>query len=187
VAPLNVYGRSKAEMEARVSRILPGALIVRTSAFFGPWDDSNFITQTLAALAEGRTVTAVDDEIVSPTYVVDLVHAVLDLLIDGESGVWHLANRGAITWAALARLAAELAGVTAGRVQSRPTYGLRRPARRPRYSVLGSERGALMPLLEDALQRFMQDREAPFTRVGSVSSGPARKQAEAAAHVMAQP
>jgi dTDP-4-dehydrorhamnose reductase len=187
VAPLSVYGRSKAEMEARVARILPGALIVRTSAFFGPWDDANFVTRTLATLAEGGTVTAVDDEVVSPTYVVDLVHAVLDLLIDGESGVWHLANRGALTWAELARLAAELAGVTSGRILARPTYGLGRLARRPRYSVLGSERGALMPSLEEALQRFLQDREAPSTRAEPLRDAPQRKETAAAAPAMAEP
>jgi len=187
VAPLSVYGLSKAQMEAKVSRVLPGALIVRTSAFFGPWDDANFVTRTLAALTQGQTVTAVDDEVVSPTYVVGLVHAVLDLLIDGEAGVWHLANRGALSWADLARLATEVAGVTSGCIQARPTYGLGRPARRPRYSVLGSERGALMPSLEDALQRFMQDREAPSTNAEPVSDGPTRKKAGAEALATALP
>jgi dTDP-4-dehydrorhamnose reductase len=187
VAPLSVYGRSKAEMEAKVSRILPGALIVRTSAFFGPWDDANFVTQTLAALAAGKTVTAVHDERVSPTYVVDLVHAVLDLLVDGESGVWHLANRGAVTWAELAHLAAEVAGLKSGRIEAHPSHGLGRPARRPRYSVLGSERGALMPSLEDALQRFMQDRAAPSTKAEPLGAEPTRKNAGAAAPAMAEP
>jgi dTDP-4-dehydrorhamnose reductase len=186
VAPLNVYGRSKAEMETRVSRILPGALIVRTSAFFGPWDEANFVTRTLAELAKGKTVTVVDDELVSPTYVVDLVPAVLDLLVDGESGVWHLANRGSITWAELARLAAELAGVKSGRILARPTYCLGRLARRPRYSVLGSVRGALMPSLEDALQRFIEDRRAPATHAQPMNEGPASKKVGAAAQELAQ-
>jgi dTDP-4-dehydrorhamnose reductase len=132
-------------------------------------------------------VTAVDDEVVSPTYVVDLVHAVLDLLIDGESGVWHLANRGALTWAELARLAAELAGVSSGRIQAHPTYGLGRLARRPRYSVLGSERGALMPSLEDALQRYMQDRQAPAANARPQSAEPTPRKIGAAAQALAHP
>jgi dTDP-4-dehydrorhamnose reductase len=86
VAPLSVYGRSKAEMEARVLDVLPTALIIRTSAFFGPWDGANFITRTLRALEAGRRVVAADDEFISPTYVVDLVHTVLDLLVDREEG-----------------------------------------------------------------------------------------------------
>ena len=48
---------------------------------------------------------------VSPTYVPDLVDASLDLLIDGEAGIWHLANRGSVTWAELGREAAALAGL----------------------------------------------------------------------------
>ncbi|HEX8819982.1 MAG TPA: family 1 glycosylhydrolase [Archangium sp.] len=158
VAPLGVYGRSKAEMETRVREVMPQALIIRTSALFGPWDDANFITSTLRALDEGRRVVVADDELVSPTYVVDLVHTVLDLLIDREEGVWHLANQGATTWIALARRAAMLADMDSGSLEPRPAYSLGRTARRPRYSVLGSERGGLMPTLEDALRRYVRER-----------------------------
>jgi dTDP-4-dehydrorhamnose reductase len=44
-APLNVYGESKAEGERRVLTANPAALVIRTSAFFGPWDDHNFVTR----------------------------------------------------------------------------------------------------------------------------------------------
>ncbi len=171
VAPLGVYGRSKAEMEARVLEVLPTALIIRTSALFGPWDGANFITRALRALEAGRRVVAADDELISPTYVVDLVHTTLDLLIDREGGVWHLANQGAISWAALAGRAAELADVESGCIEARPSYSLRRPARRPRYSVLGSERGGLMPTLEDALQRYVRERRT-VRRTHSRSEAP---------------
>jgi dTDP-4-dehydrorhamnose reductase len=127
--PLGVYGRSKAEMEQRVLGALPDALVVRTAAFFGPWDAHNFVTAALRALAAGEPFEAADDQTVSPTYVVDLVHATLDLLIDGERGVWHLANRGAVTWADLARLAAGHAGVSAGDVIGRPARELGSAAR----------------------------------------------------------
>src|SRR4029078_1306574 len=79
VAPLGVYGRSKAECEARVLRAHAGALVVRTAAFFGPWDEWNFITRTLASLALGVPVDAADDLCVSPTFGPDLVHAQLHL------------------------------------------------------------------------------------------------------------
>src|ERR1051325_5249871 len=114
VSPLNVYGRSKAEAEARVSAAHPSALVVRTSAFFGPRDEYNFVTLALRSLARGRAFAAASDCVISPTYVPDLVDASLDLLIDGERGVWHLSNRGALSWAELARLARRLAGVGEG-------------------------------------------------------------------------
>ncbi|MFL5246940.1 MAG: sugar nucleotide-binding protein [Myxococcales bacterium] len=146
------------------SRSFSRRSVVRTAAFFGPWDNANFVTRTLADAADGREIVAADDAVISPTYVVDLVHAALDLLIDGESGVWHLANRGAITWAALARLAIRYAGMDTSLVAGRPTHTLGLRARRPRYSVLGSERGALMPPLEDALQRYFLDRNGRQVR-----------------------
>ncbi len=158
VAPLGVYGRSKAEMEERVLGVLPDALVVRTAAFFGPWDAHNFVTLALRALAEGGQVAAPDDLTVSPTYVVDLVHATLDLLIDGERGVWHLANVGAVTWADLARRAAAHAGLPDDGVHACAQRTLAQPAARPRYSALASERGPVMPTLDDALVRYLRHR-----------------------------
>ena len=169
-APAGVYGRSKAEAEARVLAALPTALVVRTSAFFGPWDEYNFVTAALRALASGERFKAADDLTVSPTYVPDLVHACLDLLIDGERGVWHLANPGAVTWAELARLAARLAGLDEGLVEARPSRELGFAAPRPAYSALGSERGALLPPLEDALSRYFRDCEVAFRGALSVAA-----------------
>ncbi len=161
VGPLNVYGRSKADAERAVRRLHPGALVVRTAAFFGPWDDYNFVTGALRALAAGEPFAAADDLVVSPTYVPDLVGAALDLLIDGESGVWHLANRGAVTWADLARAAGRAAGLDAALVGPRPAATFGWPAPRPTYCALGSERGALLPPWEDALARYLRERPAP--------------------------
>jgi dTDP-4-dehydrorhamnose reductase len=158
-APLNVYGRSKVESEQRVLAENPDALVVRTSAFFGPWDQHNFVTIALRSIAAGHQFPAADDTTVSPTYLPDLVDACLDLLIDGEKGIWHLANRGAITWADLARRAAHLAGLNSSLVEARPmeSFGLAAP--RPRYSVLSSERGSLLPPLEHALFRYIEETE----------------------------
>jgi dTDP-4-dehydrorhamnose reductase len=162
-APLNVYGQSKAEAERRILSAHPATLVVRTSAFFSPWDEHNFVTAALRTLATGETFTAADDAIVSPTYVPDLVNASLDLLIDGEGGIWHLANSGALTWAELARRVAEMAGLDAGRVKGCPTHALGgAAARRPLYSVLGSERGALLPTLDDSLTRYVNECTASW-------------------------
>ena len=153
-SPLGVYGRSKREAEELVLDAHPASLVVRTSAFFGPWDEHNFVTLTLRALAEGREVRAADDTIVSPTYVPDLVHTSLDLAIDGEQGLWHLANQGATTWADLARSAARLAGHAPSRITPVPSSELAWRAPRPPFSALGSARGLLLPSLDDALLRY---------------------------------
>lgn len=165
-APLNVYGQSKAEAEARVLEAHPSALVIRTSAFFGPWDEYNFVTSALRTLSAGHAFPAASDATVSPTYVPDLVQASLDLLIDGERGIWHLANDGAVTWAQLARSVAELAGLDASLVDARPARSLGLIAPRPAYSVLTSQRGRLLPSLEDALSRYVRECETRFEQPG---------------------
>lgn len=158
VAPLNVYGRTKADGEGAVLAAHPTALVIRTSAFIGPWDDYNFVTVALRELAAGRPFIAADDAIVSPTYVPDLVQASLDLLIDGEAGLFHLANPGETTWADLAREAARRAGLNPAGVEGRPTRELGLVAPRPAYSALASERVWILPSLADALDRYFQHR-----------------------------
>jgi dTDP-4-dehydrorhamnose reductase len=155
VAPLNVYGHSKAQAERWVLHHHPCSLVIRTSAFFGPWDEYNFLTTVLRTLRAGQVFTAAEDAIVSPTYVPDLVNASLDLLIDGECGLWHLANPGAIAWAELARWTARLAGLDGSPIQSCSIKTLGLAAPRPAYSVLGSERGILLPDLDQAIDRYL--------------------------------
>lgn len=162
-APLSVYGRSKAEAEARVLDEHAGAMVVRTSAFFGPNDAYNFLTATLRDLAAGRTVRVADDATVSPTYIPDLIDVVLDLAIDGETGLWHLANAGALTWCELARAAAERAGVDAARLLAVPSAHMGWRAPRPLYSALASRRAALMPSFDDSLGRYLHARQHGLT------------------------
>jgi len=158
VAPLNVYGCSKVLAEKLVLQAYPQSLVIRTSAFFGPWDEYNFVTIALRELSAGRKFVAAEDAVVSPTYVPDLVHASLDLLIDGESGLWHLANKSAIAWADLARLAAKQAGVSIKSLVALPAQELGLIAPRPTYSVLGSSRGEIMPCLDSALSKYFNER-----------------------------
>lgn len=151
VKPVGVYGRSKAEAEQRVLAAHGKALVIRTSAFFGPWDVYNFAYTTLCALAQGRTVHAAATVVVSPTYVPDLVHAALDLLIDGACGIWHLANRGHVSWHGFAVMLAKAAGLDPDTVVEADT-GVRATA-----TVLASERGVLMPTLEHGIDRYLHD------------------------------
>jgi dTDP-4-dehydrorhamnose reductase len=95
--------------------------------------------------------------VVSPTYVPDLVNACLDLLIDEESGVWHLANTGALTWAELAARAVDLAGADAAHLRPCPSEALGFKARRPAFSALASARTPLLPSVESALDRYIRN------------------------------
>jgi dTDP-4-dehydrorhamnose reductase len=155
--PLNAYGRSKLEAERRVLELAPHALVIRTAAFFGPWDSYNFVTRALYALRRGERWRAAIDQLVSPTYVPDLVQAALNLLIDGEHGLWHLANRGEVSWASFAQMTAEAAGLDPGLVEPVPGIKLGQIAMRPRYSALNSERGSPLAPLDNAVERYLAD------------------------------
>lgn len=168
--PLNVYGQSKYRAEQRVLEQSPSSLVVRTGAFFGPWDADNFLYHALRTMARGEVFGAAADTTVSPTYVPDLVHACLDLLVDDENGIWHLANDGAITWADLAREVARQSGFDPDLVKGRPFTALGFLAPRPRFSVLGSARARLLSPLGDALQRFMIDRKSATAVEGKAVS-----------------
>jgi dTDP-4-dehydrorhamnose reductase len=153
--PLNVYGDSKQRAERAVLDTFADALVIRTSAFFGPWDENNLVTRALDSLQRGVPVGAPDSTIVSPTYVPDLVDATLDLLIDAERGIWHLANDGYVSWLELLRRAAHQAGLPSlGLYDAAPEH-IGWSSLRPRYSPLRSVRGWIMPPLDDALNRYI--------------------------------
>ena len=153
--PLNVYGASKVRAERAVLSAHGQALVVRTSAFFGPWDEHNFVTKALQCLGSGDELAAIDDLTVSPTYVPHLADATLDLLIDRATGIWHLANRGALTWAELAFRCAELADVSTHKLRRVSAQSVALAARRPPNSALTSTRGLLLPPLEQALDAYV--------------------------------
>jgi dTDP-4-dehydrorhamnose reductase len=164
VAPLSAYGRSKADAETAVQAACPHALIARTSAFFGPWDQANAVHHAVNAFAADRPWRAPSDQRVSPTYVPDLVNVALDLLIDGADGIWHLANDGDVSWSELARKAASALGYSNDLVEECSTEELGLAAARPAYSVLGTHRGQRLPPLDDALARFVAERNRPLRR-----------------------
>jgi dTDP-4-dehydrorhamnose reductase len=158
VKPVNVYGESKAECENLVSLNNPSALIIRTSSFFGPWDHYNFAHQVLQSLNFQKTFTAVDDIVISPTYVPDLVHHSLDLLIDEEKGIWHITNHGIISWADFAKEVATRGGHAKQKINTRRSSEMLWKAIRPSYSVLQSNRGLQLPSLDNALERFFKEK-----------------------------
>lgn len=131
--PLSVYGRTKLEGEREVRE----GWIVRSSWLFAP-TGTNFV-RTMLRLAEERDeLSVVADQVGCPTYVGHLAEATRELL-SLPGGVWHLAADGECSWAEFARSIFEEAGVDC-RVREITTEEFGRPAPRPAYSVLRSER-----------------------------------------------
>jgi dTDP-4-dehydrorhamnose reductase len=132
--PLSAYGRTKLQAEAAAGG---DAWIVRTSWLFG-WTSTNFVRTMLRLGAERDEVAVVDDQRGSPTYVGHLAAAVRGLL-ELPRGTWHVAAGGECTWAELTEAIFEEAGLDC-RVRGITAAELGRPAPRPVYSVLRSER-----------------------------------------------
>ncbi len=134
--PVSVYGRTKLHGEAVAGE---RAWIVRTSWLFGP-TGHNFLRTMLRLGSEQAEVAVVDDQRGCPTFVGHLAHATRRLTELGlPYGVWHLAAEGECTWADFAEAIFEEAGLHC-RVRRIGSHELPRPAPRPAYSVLRSER-----------------------------------------------
>ncbi|MGZ8538579.1 MAG: family 1 glycosylhydrolase, partial [Flavisolibacter sp.] len=165
VNPLNVYGKTKANAEALVHQAFPSSLIIRTSAFFSPWDEYNFVHYVRSQLSQYESITVANDLIISPTYVPHLVNASLDILIDEEKGIWHLANKGAVNWSDFAHEIAERFELDKAMINSVSAAEINYPAKRPSYSVLGSEKGHLLPSLENAIEEYFRKEKTENRKV----------------------
>jgi dTDP-4-dehydrorhamnose reductase len=148
--PLSAYGRTKLHGEAAAG---DRAWIVRTSWLFSA-KGHNFVRTMLRLGAEQDFVAVVDDQRGCPTYIGHLAPAVRELVdTDRPRGLWHLAGDGDCTWADFAEAIFDEAGLRC-RVRRVTSEELGRPAPRPAYAVLRSERpGApVLPHWRDGLR-----------------------------------
>jgi dTDP-4-dehydrorhamnose reductase len=136
--PVSAYGRSKAEGELATLSANPHSHIVRTSWLFGA-GGGNFVATMLRLGSERESVRVVDDQVGQPTFTGHLAEALLRVADSKDFGIHHRSGRGQCSWYELARYVFEKAGVEC-RVEPCTTAEFPRPATRPAYSVLGSER-----------------------------------------------
>ena len=156
-APLGEYGRTKLLGEQEVR----DGWIIRSSWLFGP-TGHNFVRTMLRLGEELREVSVVDDQCGCPTYVGHLAAATRDLL-SLPGGVWHVAAGGDCTWADFAEAIFEEAGMSC-RVRRITTAEFPRPAQRPGYSVLRSEREGA-----PRLPHWREGLRACLERLGTLS------------------
>jgi len=147
--PMNVYGKSKRMMEKGVHQLGYSPLIVRTSAFFGPWDSHNFATVMMNRLQAGEEFEALTDVTVTPTYIPELVNVVLDLIVDRSKGIWHLTNFTPVTWYEFAIKVATKAGLDTNLIKPITLDSCGYKAPRPTNSGLNSGHTRNIPLMND--------------------------------------
>lgn len=165
VAPLSVYGRSKAEGEAAVLAEAPAAVIVRTSWVYG-LEGANFVKTMLRLGAERDVLRVVNDQKGSPTFADDLAAGLLTIaskVSAATAGTYHLAGTGETTWFGFARkifAEARNHGRRMPRLDPITTADYPTPARRPANSVLDCAKakrvfGVELPLWDDGLSRML--------------------------------
>jgi dTDP-4-dehydrorhamnose reductase len=158
--PQSVYGRTKAEAEAKLLETNPDCCVVRTSWLFGV--GGKCFPDTILKLAASRpAIDVVDDQRGCPTYAEDLARAIIQLCRKNVSGIVHATNAGACTWFEFAQEIVRMAGLPAT-VRPVSSAQMARPAPRPAYSVLSPASlhsfGIEMPPWRDALQRYLKLR-----------------------------
>ncbi len=156
--PTGVYGKSKYAGEQYVTGLLDRYYICRTSWLYGV-GGPNFVKTMLKAGRERPEVKVVDDQEGSPTYSLDLARKLLEIIETGAYGVYHLSNRGSITWNRFTKDIFEIAGLDTP-VLPISTAELARPAPRPRFSTmrgLALELQGIPPMrpYREALEEFI--------------------------------
>lgn len=156
--PRSVYGSSKLDGEREVLAASPRHLVVRTAWLFGV-GGPNFAATMLRLAGEREAVQVVDDQSGSPTWSGHLAPALIGLLEREVSGLVHLAGTGVVSWNGFAREIFRQAEVDC-RVEAATSAQMARPAPRPAWSALESEREDVLPLppWQDGLAGYLAAR-----------------------------
>jgi dTDP-4-dehydrorhamnose reductase len=171
LAPINVYGESKAEGERRVAAANPAHLILRTSWIYD-LRGRNFLRRILQLAHEREELRVVDDQVGAPTsarmVAAGTTTALLRLRDEGWPrngfGVYHLTSTGATSWHGFAALALSLdpdrASQRCRALHPVPSSDFPTPARRPGYSVLDTGKfarrfGVALPMWDEELRSLI--------------------------------
>jgi dTDP-4-dehydrorhamnose reductase len=157
-APRSVYGDTKLAGEHQVLAASSAHTVVRTAWLYGI-DGPNFVATMLRLAGEREAVQVVDDQIGSPTWSGHLAPAILGLLERQVTGLVHLTGAGSVSWNGFAKEIFRQAEMDC-RVEAATTAEMARPAPRPAWSAMESEREDVLPMPEwrDGLAGYMAAR-----------------------------
>jgi len=167
LAPLNVYGASKAAGETALAKSEIAWCIGRTSWLFGVHGPS-FPEKILRAAETRPEISVVHDQVGSPTYTRDLSRAIRDLVLGDARGIVHVTNEGVCSWFDFAREILAQSGRDSIPVLPISTDQAARPARRPNYSVLSPASlhafGIRTRPWQEALRSFLKEKTSQPTQ-----------------------
>jgi dTDP-4-dehydrorhamnose reductase len=162
--PLSVYAKSKYQGEQGIQKIGGKFYIIRTAVLFGPKGESelskkSFVDIMLGLGEKGNQIKAIDDEINSVTYAVDLAGQVKLLLEQGKPyGIYHITNSGSASWYNFAKEIFNIIGRKVNLIQS-SSVDSKREAERPKKSVLLNTKLATLRPWKEALREFLNNND----------------------------
>ncbi len=163
--PLQVYGISKDAGEKVVLQYCKRGVVIRTCGVFGGQMGSrskkgNFVLTILKQTEGKKEMEVSSEQIVSPSYAVDIAKATLQLLQKKDiQGIYHIVNEGYCSWADLAQ---EIVRVHGGKTKIIPVDrgGMAGSLRRPLFSAIKNHRarelGIVLPSWKDAVKRYLE-------------------------------
>lgn len=156
--PLSVYGQTKATGEAETAEANQRYYIVRSSWLFGT-AGRNFVETMLALGHDQGDVVVVRDQVGCPTYTAHLADALIRLIDTSAFGIHHIAGGGECSWFEFAEEIFRQSSLEV-RMMSMTTAELNRPAPRPPYSVLTTERteAIYLPDWQEGLASYLAER-----------------------------
>lgn len=163
-SPVQIYGVSKAAGEYIALAYCPTSVVIRSSGVYGGKHGSrekkgNFALNILKQAEKEEIIEVASEQIVNPTYAVDLAKATLDLLIHKDiSGIYHLVNEGYCSWAEFAQEIIKIKGLPT-KIIPVDRKGMAGSLRRPLFSALKNTRAkklrVVLPTWQDAIKRYI--------------------------------
>ncbi len=157
IAPVTVYGKTKAEGEKNIIENCDKYYILRTAWLYG--DGNNFVRTMIKLGKEKEEINVVSDQHGSPTYTVDLA-SIISQVIEKKLpyGIYHSTNEGFTTWYDFTKKIYEIANINC-KVNPVTSEEFIRPAKRPKNSKMSKskllENGVIIPKYENALERYL--------------------------------
>ena len=162
-SPVQTYGVSKVAGEYMALSYNSNSIVIRSSGVYGGKHGShskkgNFALNILKE-KDKKTLEVSSEQIVNPTYSVDLAHATYELLKHKDArGIYHLANEGYCSWAEFAQAIMKLAE-SETKIIPVDRSGQSEGARRPLFSALKNTRaaklGIKLPSWQYAIKRYI--------------------------------
>lgn len=165
--PKSAYGISKLAGEYYVRYIHDKHFIIRTSGLYGVAGclgkgGTNFVESMLKLAKTKNELKVVSDQIVSPTYTLDLAKKINELMRTKKFGIYHITNNGECSWYEFAKKIFELTG-TKIKLEKTTSKEFQAKAWRPPYSVLKNKKLKDLGMddlrsWEDALKAYLKEK-----------------------------